>query len=158
MLTVNRLAPYESWEEFYPKIALVLSAYYELNGIEKITRLGFRYINKINRQGKQGIENVSQVLKLHPTYPPELGENFITINSVNEFLGESENERLIIQTNTLKPDSDGEAPILLDISYVNIAPTFVSKEDVNDWLVLAHEKASNAFEAVITEDYKKEIK
>jgi uncharacterized protein (TIGR04255 family) len=47
VLSVNVLRPYDGWEVFKPHIDTALRAYAEVSGVEKISRIGVRYINKV---------------------------------------------------------------------------------------------------------------
>lgn len=47
LLSVHVLRPYEGWDKFRPRANFALTAYREVAGVNSMSRIGLRYVNKI---------------------------------------------------------------------------------------------------------------
>ncbi|WP_457660164.1 MULTISPECIES: TIGR04255 family protein [Sinorhizobium] len=71
VLAVAQLAPYVGWAELRSRIERDFATYTDLFGRRKITRIGVRYINRIDVPGQSA--DVEAYLKLYPALP-DLGQ------------------------------------------------------------------------------------
>lgn len=68
--TLNRLAPYTSWDELFPIANELWEQYREVATPEAVTRLALRYINRIPHPGPE--VDFGDYLRAGPVIPPEL--------------------------------------------------------------------------------------
>jgi uncharacterized protein (TIGR04255 family) len=68
--TYNKLAPYTSWEEIYPRAAAFWREYVAIAEPVQLVRVAVRFINKIRLP--LPISDLAEYLRTLPTIPPEL--------------------------------------------------------------------------------------
>ena len=71
--TVNRLRPYNSWEELFPQAMELWDLYCTISKPEVITRLAVRYINRIELPSDPF--TFEEYLRAAPIVPPELPQD-----------------------------------------------------------------------------------
>ena len=71
--SLNRLAPYSSWEELWPLALELWEAYRTISLPASVTRLALRYINKISLPGP--LHSYAEYLRVVPVLPPELPQH-----------------------------------------------------------------------------------
>lgn len=148
-LAITRAAPYESWEEFQPLIALALAAYREVAAPEGIQRIGLRYVNRV------AIDLEARI---------ELGDYFDFFPHVGEHLPQDhgsficgvqipfEGDRDLVRVQ-LADQPPGE--FVLDIDYFLNRVGHVSFEVVEEWLTTAHGHVEQVFEGCIKDSLRK---
>ncbi|HEY9803131.1 MAG TPA: TIGR04255 family protein [Leptolyngbyaceae cyanobacterium] len=72
--TFSKLKPYESWEKFYGEAYQLWEQYSQLTNPVEVTRLGLRYVNKINIPAKGKIELKDYIRTL-----PEIADNLSVV-------------------------------------------------------------------------------
>ncbi|HSH80754.1 MAG TPA: TIGR04255 family protein [Herpetosiphonaceae bacterium] len=149
LLAVNRLKPYDSWEEFFPLIMLALGAYTSVAGPQTFRRLGLRYINHI-RIPSTRIE-LEDYFEFRPVQGPRLPEDFGNFVAGMLFGFEDGRDILKVQLANLHPDPQGLVPFALDLEYFLNRPGGVSQDHAADWIQEAHLRVEDAFEACIKE-------
>jgi len=71
--TFNRLRPYTSWDELFPKAIELWKLYCAISTPEVVTRVAVRYINRIELP--PGATNLEHYLRTVPVLPPELPQS-----------------------------------------------------------------------------------
>ena len=83
--TFNRLRPYTSWEELFPKAMNLWSLYSSISKPKVVTRLAVRYINRIELPA--GAETFEAYLRAAPIVPPQLPQyisSFLTRVTIHD--------------------------------------------------------------------------
>ncbi|MGE0049358.1 MAG: TIGR04255 family protein [Acidithiobacillus sp.] len=69
---VSQLAPYQGWEHFFERFARDWSALKRVTGFREISRVGVRYINRIDIPAKEPIVEHEKFLNIYPKIPDSL--------------------------------------------------------------------------------------
>ena len=80
-ISTSRLAPYEGWEPFIASARLNWSIWRKLTGWRKITRLGVRYVNRIDVPGDH--IQVGDYISFGMVLPPTLAPTPVTSFALN---------------------------------------------------------------------------
>lgn len=67
--TVSQLAPYEGWDKFYERFVRDWALLKKVIGFQKITRVGVRYINRIDIPTDKPIIEYDKYIKIYPHMP-----------------------------------------------------------------------------------------
>lgn len=151
LISVSRLAPYPTWEEFVPLIQKAVTTYLDINPAERVQQVGLRYINQI--VFPESSVNLNEWLTYYVA-GPALGPDDQT--SVSGFLAttqtffEDNREFLLMQLSNSSPGPSGEATCILDIGYTLAQVGAISVSEIDAWLWSAHKKIETYFEASIT--------
>ncbi len=152
VLTVNRLKPYENWGSFYPKIESALSIFLDITKLQKLKRIGLRFINKINlKETEIKLEDYYNFRPMGETLCDEIHSFIVGI----QILKEKDILRVTL-TNT-PPDQDFKMAHSLDLDY--FTPQFTT-DNINNtmaWVQNAHSEVEEAFFQCITEKLREEF-
>ncbi len=116
-LTWSRLAPYEGWESFSHRIFTEVKAAHGVTGHRKLSRIGLRYINRLDvpRTGK--ITHYEEYLAINIGLPDEL-------SVINNYAWRFERDFLeqkllvIVQSAIVEPEIPDTSAFVLDIDVV----------------------------------------
>lgn len=147
VLSVNVLRPYEGWIEFRQRIETALQAYAEVAEPGGVSRVGVRYINKINLPAQE-IE-LKTWFRCGPPTVPELPGKIAGFVSRVEFLYPDAVKLLLTQASIEAPD--GPPAVLLDLDVLWESGETRSPDAIMTLVDDLHERAGNAFEALITD-------
>src|SRR5271155_1516704 len=73
LFVFSQLAPYPGWDAFFERFCRDWTLWKKIVGYRKISRVGVRYINRIDIPITGSITQYEAVLKIYPTIPDELG-------------------------------------------------------------------------------------
>lgn len=151
-LAINRLKPYESWEEFLPIIEKGLHAYQHIVEPLTIKRIGLRYINHISVETPP--DYLLPLDKFFNIYP--FTKNFpqSMLNSFNvgiQLPYEENRDNLKLTLSSLDTETLDEHIILLDLDYFLTKPDAIKPDGAISWVKGAHVHLEKAFEAAITD-------
>jgi len=149
-LSIHRLKPYVSWQEFFSAIELVFNTYLTVIKIKSIQRIGLRYINAIEMGSSFEIE---EYFNLRPNIVAELPQNLSDFNAGVVFVMGNGTDGVRAQLSNQWLSSDKQR-IVLDLDYFLGKADAVKNEEVFDWLKAAHQSLENIFETAITEKTK----
>lgn len=156
LLSVNRLRPYSTWEEFKPSIERAFSALNETVEIKNIQRIGLRYINRID------IPSKTVDLDKYFDFRPFLGENlpqFLKSFIVGcEIPFRDEQDSCKVQLTNAIPEAPGSSSYILDLDYYINKPEAVSKDEALEWVWRAHNNVENVFEGCIADSLRELFK
>ncbi len=150
-LSIHRLKPYNSWEEFYQLIKLAFGSYIENIKIKSIQRIGLRYINDINLPPNKFV--MEKLFNLYPylggNLPKEIASFLVGVVLPFENNRDYARIQLIDQSRSIE-----NIIIRLDIDYFLAQPGTVKKEDALEWVNIAHKHVGEIFENSISEEIK----
>jgi uncharacterized protein (TIGR04255 family) len=153
VLTVNRLAPYMSWQEFKPLIQQAFQAYSGQASPKAITRIGLRYINRIELPGDK--VDLKDILEFRPHVGDALPEDHASFTVGAEFLFEGKRDLLRLQVASTKPERESGLALILDLDYFSLFPDGTISADIAEWLEVAHGHIEDAFEGSITDNLRR---
>ncbi len=151
-LSIHRLKPYQSWEQFYSLIKLVFDAYAKNIKIKSIERIGLRYIN--NFEIPLPISNMEQHLNLHPAIGKGLPQDLASFMIGTIFVFEDGKDNAKVQLLNKPATISDKTIFVLDIDYFLLTPGSVSIDKVDQWLLTAHQNIENIFETALTDKTK----
>ncbi len=147
LLAVNRLKPYESWNNFQPDVELALKGLMACVDVGAFQRIGLRYINKIE------IKQPTIKLEDYFDFRPNLGERLpkdmsaFTVGCELPF-----NERRDIcrmQLTSAVSDAHEASALLLDFDYFLLKAQNYNLEQTLEWINNSHAKIEQLFEGCI---------
>jgi uncharacterized protein (TIGR04255 family) len=145
-LTVHRLEPYPSWEQFRPEVLRVLEAYLDVATPEVFHRVRMRYLNQIDFSKPL---DLADYFDFYPHVGEQLPEEHGPFICGAEF-PVAESELLRMEMTSVEPESDGtEASVRLDLTFNRQSQISVSDFEREQWLNSAHEEIEEAFEGAI---------
>jgi len=149
LLSVNHLKPYPTWNEFRPMILDNLCKYREVANPKGITRIGLRYINRIELPGED-IE-LEEYFDFYPhlgnKLPQEHGSFIVGV----QLMFEGGRDILKLELASEKYERPRAFTMLFDLDYFLNKPDGVSMDKIEEWIEIAHTRVEETFEACITE-------
>ena len=147
ILSVNTLKPYDSWEDFKPRIESVLKAYYTVAKPKGINRIGVRYINRISI--KKADAKINEYFQSNPF------ESAALPNTINTFMSRVEYEYedgvKLILTHAKQPSDSSDSDFLLDLDVIWDKGHINELKKAMDVIEDLHTREGDAFEAMITD-------
>lgn len=148
LLSVSRVEPYTSWEEFLPIIQEVLKSYLEITNPAGLQRVGLRYVNMI------GFSETTIRLEDYFEFYPFIGKNMPQdLSSIMvAVLMPFENNRDVLRTQlaTLPPAPPSALlRFSLDLDYFLGKAEAIPLTQIEQWLGTAHAHVESVFEACI---------
>lgn len=152
ILVVNVLKPYPSWDEFSRLIRDKLKVYRDVTKVEKIRRLGLRYINNI------GLREIPVKFEENFNFRPHIGEGlpqnyeqFIT--GIRTSFNANSDEMQVELRGSEKTEGKG-FNVRLDLYFYTKRCDLLVDEDTMQWVENAHTEIENAFGSIITDQLK----
>ncbi|WP_167334095.1 TIGR04255 family protein [Rhizobium leguminosarum] len=151
-LVTARTAPYESWDVLFASFVKDFEVLRKLTGFKRATRIGARYINRIDIPSPQSVPvDPRRYLNIYPHFPfskyPALSANF----SMLEFRDE-ERTNVIIRAGQVDPVLINHTSLLLDIDVFIFEEIPLKVDFVINLYDKLHETKNRLFEALITEE------
>jgi uncharacterized protein (TIGR04255 family) len=149
LLAVNHLKPYPTWQEFLPLIRQGFDAYLEVANPKSIQRVGLRYINRIEIPGQR--IQLEDYFEFRPFIGPNLPQDFGPFIVGIQVPYTDSRDMLRLQVANAAAETPDIVAIMLDLDYFLAQPGGVSKEQVFQWIEVAHSRVEEVFEACITD-------
>jgi uncharacterized protein (TIGR04255 family) len=145
VLSVHRLAPYTSWEDFEPSIAKALGVYRKVATPKEIGRVGLKFQNLINIP--QSVIRMEDYFTFYPALGdklPQTHTSFLVGVVIPFDTGESQ-LRLELQSGM---SSKGNiASVLLTLDYYSAKK--VEWDDLRKWVETGHARIEDVFEGCL---------
>ena len=149
--TFNRLAPYNSWEEFSNDARNLWEIYKDICKPAFVTRAAVRYINRIDIPG-QGPIKLQDYLKTAPDIASGLPQkNLSSFFMQLQIPQEDLNCMLVINETLALPPSPGFISVILDIDLFRQQAWQSDDEDIWGFLTQLRERKNQVFRESITE-------
>lgn len=149
ILAINRLRPYQTWEEFLPVIKQAYINYLKITKLKEIKMISLKYINKINFKREQ-IDFDDYFL-----FNPKLNEKLGTVEGRfilgSEFRRNKDNDNLRITLTNTNPFKEFKVAFLLDLEYSTIKLDNINTKNSIKWVENAHKETEKAFFYCLTE-------
>jgi uncharacterized protein (TIGR04255 family) len=150
-LSIHKLKPYNSWQEFYSLISLAFNSYIKNIKIKSIQRIGLRYIN--NFEIPLSTFDIEQYFNLRPVMGAGLPQDLVSfmVGTIFAFENGRDNIRVQLIDRLAAPN---KTVFVLDMDYFLANPGSIQINEISQWITNAHKNVENIFEAVITEKTK----
>jgi uncharacterized protein (TIGR04255 family) len=158
-LAITRLRPYGSWASYKEEILGQLRVYQKVSGQTSFTRIGLRYINRLELPYRQpqGAALGAYLVSI-PTVAPTIPQTYTSLLMQLDIpYEESPPMSLRLVVGTLPPEVGETLPVMLDLDMSTQADLIPSIESVPDWLDAAHRRLEQAFESSLTDKTHKEL-
>ena len=153
-LSIHQLHPYNGWAIFQAQILDSLQLYYSAAHPNALNRLGLRYVNRI---GMSSINfELEDYFKLVPSVPNPIPQIFPSFLLNIEVPYETPQSGLRMIFGTVVPENEERLAYILDFDMFSTNELILFSE-VSQWLEIAHERISIAFDAAFTEKAHQEI-
>lgn len=151
VLSVNRLAPYSSWQDLKPLARRGFDAYVSHARPKAIRRAGLRYINRMEFPGEK--IKLDDYFNFRPFLGTTLPQDHASFILGVEFIYPPAGDALRLQLASVRPAKEQRLAVILDLDYFTLLPDSIrvqSDEAVN-WLDRAHGRVEEIFEGTITD-------
>lgn len=148
-VSIHRVKPYESWEEFYPGIELVADACLSELTAPTIQGVALRYLNHISIP--EPSVNLDQYFHLTPGLDETLPQQIDFFMIGVQFPMKEGSNSLKITMQSVPSGDTNTSKFSLDLSYFTVSGTETSLGWVRDWLNEAHNEIEEIFESCITD-------
>jgi uncharacterized protein (TIGR04255 family) len=158
-LAINRLKPYGSWNTYKEEILSQLKVYQQVSGQDGLTRIGLRYINRIELPASepQGADLGAYLVSIPKvsTSIPQAYRSFLMQLDIPYEDDPPTNLRLIL--GTVPPQVADSVAVMLDLDMVTEPEHVPSLDSVSDWLEKAHGRLEEAFDSSLTDRTHKDL-
>ncbi|WP_411196496.1 TIGR04255 family protein [Rhizobium sp.] len=152
LLAIGQLAPYPGWETFRERIKRDFSAYVELFGRRQISRIGIRYINRIDIEAPAA--KVRDYLNFYPTTPLEDLPEMNFALQVTQQLPDSR-FGVTLQTASVEPPIPKNISFLLDIDLFRTVDIPNRDDHIFELLEEMRITKNSVFESLVTDKARK---
>ena len=148
--TFNRLAPYNSWEEFSSDARSLWEIYKDICRPEFVTRAAVRYINQLNIPITGPIE-LQDYLKTIPEIASGMPQKTLSSFFMQLQIPQEDLNCVLIINETLAPPTPGFVSVILDIDLFRQQVWQSNDEAIWHFLDQLRERKNQVFRASITE-------
>jgi uncharacterized protein (TIGR04255 family) len=149
IVSVHRLQPYVSWENFLPAIKLGLSSYLELAEPKGVVRIELRYINQIVIPNER--VELEDYFEFYPHVGPNLPQDYGAFVAGIQLAEPDIESALQLQLTSAASQQKGNLAFILDIGCSRQNNIEMSDAFLLEWLEAAHTLIETTFEGTLTE-------
>jgi len=148
---------YESFEVFKKQCVALAKIFFEkYKTIDKIKRIGFRYINHIPADRKENIVDLSSYLNFKFSLPDCLSKHNLDQFQTIFFIElEKDTSTIRVAIDDIKDDK-GKDVLMLDFDLISVRE--IGIKEIEKYLVTYHDKIEEVFLNITTDAYKKAIR
>jgi uncharacterized protein (TIGR04255 family) len=150
MLIVSQLAPYPGWEMFFGRFVRDWTLWKREMGFHKISRLGVRYINRVDIPNGEIFVEHEKYLNIYVQLPDVLGPTSSYAAQVVLPIKDLDSQ-LTINTGIMPSPLLNHTSFLIDIDIGRAQDVPQRDEDVFAFLTTIRDRKNMAFEACITD-------
>lgn len=147
ILSINHLAPYPGWHNFFPLIDRVFTIYRGMVAPIVFERIGLRYLNIISLSN--GPNKLSHYFDFHPHIGKDLPQDFMSFLTGCIFPFNMGSDMCKVELTNAAPKNPSDRTMLLDLDYSTMLNHPVEVTNVSAWLNVAHENIERMFEGCI---------
>lgn len=145
---------YPGHVEFQKEFLRVREAFGQVFAIDRLTRIGWRYINLIPFVRQDGLIPLEQFLNLGFRVPPQVPQRFKALSLV--FVSQLEHGTVTTRLETVERTDGGQEAMLLDFDYAKEHDLRFAS--VESYMKEAHEYTRGLFEDLITDEYRQYLR
>jgi uncharacterized protein (TIGR04255 family) len=149
LVSAHRLAPYPTWEGFFPRVKRSLQTFRGIVQPTGLERVGLRYIDRI--EVPRTSFKLTEYIKFRPETPDGIGLQMSRFFMRVEFPFHDGRDVLALMVHNPAGSPAGKTWIVLDWDYVMVKPETFGLDGIPSWLEEAHAEIDRVFEATITD-------
>ncbi|MFH2070973.1 MAG: TIGR04255 family protein [Elusimicrobiota bacterium] len=158
MVSMNKLAyysrKYQGYNDFRNKVVKIFDLFGKLFKINKLNRVGLRYINVIPFTREEGLVPLEKFLKIKLVFPESIPNQIENLSTI--FISKIKNGSITTKLESMRTPDKGREALLLDFDYAKNENLFFQK--VKCYLKESRFHVHKIFEDLITTDYRKYLK
>lgn len=155
MLSINKMAvyckKYERFKLFKKEAMRIFSIFGELFKVQKLNRIGLRYINIIPFTREKNIIPLNNYLNIKIDLPKSIPTDFKNLNII--FVSQTEGGSITTRIEPVVSPDQTQEVIILDFDYAK--EENLNFGSIDKYLDESHQHTKYLFEELITDDYKK---
>jgi uncharacterized protein (TIGR04255 family) len=155
LLAVNALKPYPGWVTFRDHVLTGLSAYCGVAMPSGLTRIGLRYINRVEVEGPE--VDLSRYVRAAPAMPQGLEATVRGFLSISDLDVDGGQRQLRFQLGSAQPERPDTAAFAFDLDMASRDDSAPKLDGVEAWLDRSHELVELAFDATFTDEAHREL-
>jgi uncharacterized protein (TIGR04255 family) len=155
LFTINKLPEYVSWSSYKETINTTLQAFRKIYKKIEITRIGLRFINKIDIGNSHSLTNFKKYFVVYPIIPGNITKDLNSLQLSFESPLIKDTEILAISLATLRKEAKYNSPVLFQIYITRIKD--IAGINIEEWIESAHLELRDTFESSVTKQCKKEF-
>ena len=155
-ITVSQLAPYQGWENFVARFKRDFHGYMGRQKTREISRVGVRYINRIDIPLSGDIVHHEQYLNFYPRVVDPLGD-IVGYSMQVSIAAKNIGGIVTLRSNPVASPTLGHASFILDIDVYKTIDLPMNEAALYDLLEKMRVEKNHVFEECITERTRKEI-
>jgi uncharacterized protein (TIGR04255 family) len=148
-LTMSQLAPYPGWDQFFGRFCRDWSVWKRSVGYRKITRVGVRYINRIDIPMDDPVVYEEQFLNVYPRIPEVLGPMMQYSVQTQSYISDIECV-LTLNSSVVPSPLIGHRSFVIDLDIGKDSPP-QNDADIYDLINRIRVAKNRVFEACITD-------
>lgn len=146
-LSIHKLAPYGSWEEFTRIINVGIETYLGVAQPMTIVAIALRYLNRIEVVGNT--VTLEDYFEFYPQLGKDLPQDHAAFIAGVQVPFDAPEGVLRLQLASAREQTPGHMSMVLDIAYVRTSDFEASSDAIMPWLEGAHKRIEDAFEGSI---------
>jgi uncharacterized protein (TIGR04255 family) len=147
----SQLAPYPGWEEYFNRFVRDWTLWKRIIGYREITRVGVRYINRIDVPITGPVVEHEDFLKMYPSVPKDLAPAVLSYGIQIQIPYPEIEGRITINSASVPSPLLGYSSFLFDQDLAKEINPPQKDEDIYKLLNDVHKKKNAIFEACITD-------
>ena len=155
-LTVSQLAPYQGWDVYFSRFKRDFAYYKRTNIHRAISRVGMRYINRVDIPAASNIVEHEQFVDIYPRVPDALGP-MVGFSLQAQFVLESIGGHTTVNTMPVQPAKLRHASFLVDIDVYKNITTPMTDNALYSLLIKMRVEKNRIFEACIKQRAREEL-
>lgn len=155
-ITVSQLAPYQGWNHFLTRFKRDFHGYMGRQKAREISRIGVRYINRIDIPISGDIVQHEQYLNFYPRVADSLGD-IVGYGMQVSFAARSIGGNVTLRSGPVASPTLGHASFMLDVDVYKTSDLPMGEAALYDLLGKMRSEKNHAFEECITARARKEI-
>ena len=155
-LTVSQLAPYQGWDVYFDRFKRDFTAHKRTNTRRAISRVGVRYINRVDIPAIGNIVEHEQFVDIYPRVPDALGP-MVGFSMQAQFALQSIGGHTNVNTMPVQPVTLGHASFLVDIDVYKTITTPMADDALYALLQQMRVEKNRIFEACVTQRAREEL-
>ena len=155
VVSVHTLRPYEGWEQFKPRIERGLRAYATLSNATQVTRLGVRYINRLELVGHGTVVQLEEFFTTPPGVAVGMPAELASFLNRADYVLDDVTRIVVTFASVPAPNTP---TMLLDIDVVWQSTQPIDIETALTTMDALHVREGVAFESLITDKTRETFK
>mgnify|MGYP001295900426 CR=1 FL=1 len=151
LLSINRLAPYQGWQEFKPIVQKAMESLVHVIDFKHFQRIGLRYVNKIEIP-KNGMPKLN-LIKNHFNFGIFIGDQLPkdVVGFLSGCVFSFGQDLCKVELSESLQENSQSCIFILDLDYFNNQKHPIPKDNVMEWIDNAHNQVEMLFEGIITD-------